>query len=57
MFQPARPPLRWSSEANFRATWKGSLKVVETVAISPMCSVATASAESRVSGSKPPTAL
>ena len=24
-FQPARPPLMWSSEANFRATWYGSL--------------------------------
>lgn len=57
MFQPARPPLRWSREANFRAVWKGSLKVVETVAIRPMRSVTVARADSSVSGSKPPSAL
>lgn len=57
MFQPARPLLMWSREANFRARWNGSLKVVETVAMSPMCSVTAAMAESRVSGSNPPRAL
>ncbi len=57
MFQPARPLLMWSREANLRARWNGSLKVVETVAMSPMCSVTAAMAESRVSGSNPPRAL
>ena len=57
MFQPARPPLMWSSEANLRATWKGSLYVVDAVAISPMWSVTAARAASSVSGSSPPSAL
>ena len=52
MFQPARPPERWSSEANFRARWYGSLYVVDAVAISPMWTVDAASADSSVSGSK-----
>lgn len=43
MFQPARPPLMWSREANLRATWKGSLYVVETVAMSPTWSAILAS--------------
>jgi hypothetical protein len=36
MFQPARPSLRWSSEAKRRRGDKGSSKVVEAVAIRPM---------------------
>ena len=51
MFQAARPPLIWSSEAKRRATWNGASKVVEPVAIRPMCSVTMASADSRVNGS------
>ena len=47
MFQPARPLLRWSSEANSRARLYGSLYVVEAVAISPIRSVAAAIADSR----------
>ena len=39
-FQPARPPLTWSSEANRRARLYGSLYVVDAVAISPIRSVA-----------------
>ena len=57
MFQPARPPETWSSEEKRRARWKGSLKVVEAVAIRPMCVVATAIAGSTVSGSSPPETL
>jgi hypothetical protein len=34
-FQAARPPLRWSRDANARATWYGSPKLVDTVAPSP----------------------
>ena len=52
MFQPARPWLRWSSEANLRATWKGKLKLVEAVAMRPMLRVTADSAASRVMGSK-----
>ena len=51
MFQPARPPLRWSSEANSRARLYGSVYVVEAVAIRPIRSVAAASADSQVNGS------
>ncbi len=51
MFQAARPALRWSIEANFRAMWKGSLYVVDAVAARPMCVVCTARADSSVSGS------
>ena len=51
-FQPARPPLRRSSEANFRATWNGSLKLVLAVATSPIRSVTVARADRSVSGSK-----
>ena len=51
MFHAARPPLMWSSEAKRRATWNGASKVVEPVAIRPMCSVTIASADSRVNGS------
>jgi hypothetical protein len=36
MFQPARPPLTWSTEASRRARLYGSLYVEETVAISPI---------------------
>ena len=50
-FHAARPPLMWSSEANRRATWKGSSYVVEPVAIRPRCSVTAASAGSSVIGS------
>lgn len=50
-FHAARPSLRWSSEASFRATWYGSLYVVDTVAASPMCSVRCESAPSSVKGS------
>ena len=52
MFHPARPRLRWSSEANWRARLYGSVKPVETVPISPIRSVPTASADSSVNGSK-----
>jgi hypothetical protein len=51
-FHAARPPLRWSSDAKLRATWKGSLKLVDTVAPSPMWRVAMLSAASSVIGSK-----
>ena len=51
MFQPARPPLMWSSEAKRRAMWNGASKVVEPVAIRPICSVTIASADSSVNGS------
>ena len=51
MFQAARPPLMWSSEAKRRATWNGASKVVEPVAIRPICSVTMASADSSVNGS------
>jgi hypothetical protein len=47
-----RPALRWSSEEKYRARLYGSVRVVETVPMSPMCSVVAASAESSVSGSK-----
>ena len=50
-FQAARPPQRWSSDAKARATWNGSLKLVETVAPSPMCCVTMPSAASSVIGS------
>ena len=51
MFQPARPSLIWSSEAKRRATWYGSSKVVDAVAIRPIRSVTIASADSSVIGS------
>ena len=51
MFQPARPPLMWSSEAYLRAMWNGSLYVVEAVATRPMRLVTAASADRSVSGS------
>jgi hypothetical protein len=47
MFQPARPPLMWSSEVNQRARLYGSLKPVDAVAISPMWLVTPASGEQR----------
>ena len=50
-FHPARPLLRWSSEANLRAMMYGCSNVVDAVAISPSRSVTTASAGSSVSGS------
>ncbi len=49
---PARPPLIWSSEAKRRAMWYGSSKVVEAVAMRPMCSVTIANADRGVSVSK-----
>ncbi len=51
MFHPARPPERWSSPANRRATSKGCPYVVDAVAMSPIRSVEAASAASSVSGS------
>src|SRR5262245_2148057 len=51
-FQAARPRVRWSIEANVRATWYGSPKLVETVAPRPMCRVEAESAEMSVVGSK-----
>jgi len=51
MFQPARPLLSRSSEANFRARLYGSSKVVVAVAIRPIRSVTTAMAVSRSVGS------
>ena len=44
MFQPTRPSLRWSSEANCRARLYGSLYVVEEVPMTPIRSVAAADA-------------
>ena len=46
-FQPARPLLRRSSDANWRARLKGSVKLADAVAISPMLLVAAASADRR----------
>src|SRR5919198_1382472 len=51
-FHAARPLLMWSIEANVRATWYGSPKVVETVAPRPMRRVDALSAEINVVGSK-----
>ena len=51
MFQPARPPLMWSSEPNWRARLNGSVYVVEAVAISPIRLVTAAMAASAVIGS------
>jgi hypothetical protein len=49
---PARtPPLIRSSDANLRATLKGSLKLIDTVAMRPVRSVSAARADSSVSGS------
>ena len=54
MFQPARPPLTWSTDASRRARLYGSLYVDDTVAISPIRLVCCDSAVSRVSGSSWP---
>ena len=51
MFQPARPLLRWSSEANSRARLYGSEYVVEAVPIRPIRSVTAAIADIQVNGS------
>ncbi len=51
MFQPARPLLIWSMEANCRARLKGSEKLLDAVAIRPMRSVTAAIAGSSVTGS------
>jgi len=51
MFQAARPLLMWSIEANCRARLKGSVYVVEAVAMSPTRLVDTANAASTVIGS------
>jgi hypothetical protein len=51
MFQPARPPLRWSSVAKRRARSHGLLYVVDPVPIRPMRLVIPASAESTATGS------
>ena len=54
MFQPARPPLTTSSEAKRRARLKGSLYVVDAVAIRPIRLVAIAIAVSSTVGSIAP---
>ncbi len=54
MFQPARPPLTWSSVAKRRARLKGSLYDVDAVAMSPMRVVAIAIAVSSTVGSSAP---
>jgi hypothetical protein len=41
-FQPARPLLRWSRVASWRASSNGSLKVELSVPTRPMCSVTAA---------------
>ncbi len=53
-FQPARPPLTWSTLANRRARLYGSLYVVDAVAISPIREVAAAIAVSSTVGSSEP---
>jgi hypothetical protein len=50
-FQPARPPLMRSSEANLRATPNGSSKLVDAVHTRPMLRVNPANAESKANGS------
>ncbi len=50
-FQPARPPLIRSREANWRATVNGSLYDVDSVPAKPILLVAVASADRIVSGS------
>ena len=50
-FQPARPWLIWSSEANRRAVLNGELYVELSVPTSPMYRVCTATAASSVNGS------
>ena len=52
-FQAARPPQRWSRDAKLRATWKGSLKLVDTVAPSPTCRVSSSSIRARRSEREP----
>src|SRR3954451_15851094 len=54
MFQPARPPLTWSTDASRRARLYGSLYVDDTVAMSPILLVCCDSAVNRVSGSSWP---
>jgi hypothetical protein len=54
MFQPARPPLTWSTDASRRARLYGSLYVDDTVAMSPILLVAWDRAVSSVSGSSWP---
>jgi hypothetical protein len=44
----------WSTEASLRARLNGSLYDVDAVAISPMCCVDTASADSSTVGSRRP---
>ena len=51
MFQPARPSLTWSSDANLRARLYGSLNVVDAVPMSPIRWVAIAIAVSSTVGS------
>jgi hypothetical protein len=53
-FQPARPPLTTSADAKRRARLKGSLYVVDAVAISPIFSVAAATAVRSTVGSSFP---
>ena len=51
MFQPTRPPVRWSRVLNLRASRYGLSYVVDTVMPKPRCSVAAAIAETASSGS------
>ena len=51
MFQPIRPPVRWSSVLNLRANKYGASYVVDTVMPKPSRSVAAAIAETASSGS------
>ena len=53
MFQPARPREMWSSDAIWRATLYGWLNDVDTEPMRPMWLVRAASADSRVTGSRP----
>jgi hypothetical protein len=53
MFQPIRPPVRWSRVANRRASACGFSTVVEAVTTTPSLRVAAAMAETRTTGSPP----
>jgi len=53
MFQPTRPPVRWSSVENSRAVWYGAWWLVEKVTAKPRCSVHAANAGISSVGSMP----
>ena len=53
MFQPMRPPVRWSRDENSRAVWYGAWWLVEKVTAKPRCSVQDASAGISRVGSMP----